>query len=66
MSGIIPRSTFGTPAYGPFRDNTVQTYFRFSPAHFSESSGYHYDLQLMKPTPVKDTVSTWYHIKLDR
>jgi hypothetical protein len=56
MSGILPPSTFGTPAYGPFSDGTVQTYFRESPVHYSPWNGLHSDLQLIKPFPGRDIV----------
>lgn len=49
--------TYGTKAYGPFKDGSVQTYFRFSPEHRG-----HIDLQLATPSPVRDTVEKIGHI----
>jgi len=52
VSGI--RSTYGTPTYGPFRDGTVQTYFRWSPPHIGRSGLREIDVQLIKPAIGRD------------
>jgi hypothetical protein len=50
--------------YGPFKDGTVQTHFRYSIPHFSKGNGYHIDFDLVKPSLPKDIVKTISHIKL--
>ena len=65
MSGL-KKSTYGTPTCGPFADGTVQTFFRWSPEHYSEQNKLHKDLQLVKPCLPKDVVTKIAHIPVRR
>ena len=60
-----PRSSYGTPEYGPYPDGAVQTYFRYSRPHIGRTTGLpEVDLELIKPSLPKDiTINKWHLTK---
>lgn len=62
MSDNLKNSTFGTKRYGPFKDGTVQTYFKYSVIHPSKEGEMHRDFELVTPAIPRDKVRTIDHM----